>query len=158
MVGTAWFILPWLRLGGLVLLLLALPLAYASVRQKLHPHVLYVNGGGGQKFDYKMLKFWMQAKALGSKLVVGIPQQNTELILNACACSSVDEVIAEAPAKVDLMFLETHGIDYVIAFSSVGESSIKFVTDEVSHANRCLVLGEDNVARPWKPKEESKED
>jgi glycerol-3-phosphate cytidylyltransferase-like family protein len=153
MVGTALFILPYLRYVGLTFLVLALPLAYESIRRKVKKRVIYVNGVVEQ-FDYKTLKFWMQANSMGSKLIVGIPEQKTDMVLNACACSCVDEVIVEAPAKVDLMFLEKQGIDYII--SVAGEA--KFVTEEVLNADRCLAIGEDGIARPMKAKEEKKED
>lgn len=153
MVGTALFILPFARYIGLAFLMLAVPLCYASISRKINKRVMYVNGGM-EKFDYKTLKFWMQVKAMGSKLIVGFPEKKTDRILNACACSSVDEVIAEAPEIIDLMFLEKHKIDYVLALA--GE--MKFVTDEVFNANRCLVIGADSVARPWRSKEEGKKD
>ena len=153
MIGTALFILPVTRHLGLALLLLVIPLTYDAIRRTLTKRVMYVDGSG-EKFDHKTLKFWMQVKAMGSKLIVGFPEKKTDMILNACACSSVDEVIAEAPRKVDLMFLEKQKIDYVV--SSTG--SAKFVTDEVLSAHRCLVIGEDGVARPWKSMQEKKED
>jgi glycerol-3-phosphate cytidylyltransferase-like family protein len=76
------------------------------------------------------------------------------MILNACACSCVDEVVAEAPERLDLMFLEKQKINYVIA--SVGEP--QFVTDEVVNAGRCLVIGDDGVARLFKLKDEAKKE
>jgi glycerol-3-phosphate cytidylyltransferase-like family protein len=101
------------------------------------------------QFVYMTVMFWMQAKALGSKLIVGIPGKNVkDMVLNACASSSVDTVIAEAPAKADLMFLEKQGIDFIV--TAAGQP--KFVTDEVVNANRCLAIGEDGVARPLKEK------
>jgi phosphatidylglycerophosphate synthase len=154
MVGTALFCIPLTRYFGLTCLLLAVPLAYESVRRKVKRRVVYVSGNV-KTFDNKTLKFWMQAKALGSKLIVGIPGKNLkEMVLNACASSSVDLVIAEAPAKADLMFLEKQGIDFCIC--APGEVT-KFVTDEVVNANRCLAIGEDGIARPLKPKVEHKE-
>lgn len=157
MVGTALFILPWMRYLGLALLLLALPLAYESVRRKVIDRVLYVNGGGGSKapmLDYKTLKFWMQAKAMGSKLIVGFADRKTDMILNACACSCVDEVVAEAPDKLDLMFLEKHSINYVISVAGGGQ----FVTDEVVNSGRCLEVGEDGVVRRFKLKDAAKKE
>jgi len=152
MVGTALFILPLTRYVGLLLLTCAVPLAYESVRRKIKKRVIYVSGNV-KRFDHKTLKFWMQAKAMGSMLVVGIPgEKQTDMVLNACASSSVDKVIAEAPAKADLMFLEKQGIDYVV--SAAGQT--KFVTDEVVNANRVLALGEDNIARPLTTKSEQK--
>jgi hypothetical protein len=153
MVGTALFILPFTRYLGLTFLMLAVPLAYESVRRKVTRRVMYVSGSG-DKLDHKALKFYMQVKAMGSKLIVGFPDKKTDMILTACACSCVDEVIAEAPEKLDLMFLEKQGIDYVI--SSAGQG--KVVTDEVLNANRCLSIGEDGIARPLKAKGEEKED
>jgi len=150
MVGSALFILPFARYLGLAFLFLAVPLAYESVRRKVNTRVMYVNGNVIDKLDHKVLKFLMQAKAMGSKLIVGFSEKKTEMILTACACSCVDEVIAEAPKKLDLMFLEKQGIDYVI--SSAGDE--QFVTDETLGAGRCLAIGEDAIARPLKAKEE----
>lgn len=153
MVGTALFILPWTRFMGLPFLLLALPLAYESVRRKVKVRVIYVNGNV-KDFDHKSLKFWSQAKALGSKLIVGIPgEKMTDMVLNACSSASVDEVIAEAPHKADLMFLEKHNIDFVIM--SPGQQ--QFVTDEVVSAGRCLSIGDDNICRLLSPKADKKE-
>ena len=67
---------------------------------------------------------------------------------------NVDQVIVEAPEKVDLMFLEKFGIDYVVASAD----QRKFVTDEAIGAERCLTIGEDSVARPSKLKAEDKSD
>lgn len=154
MVGTAFFILPGLRYLGLVFLLLAVPLAYESVRRKVKNRVIYVNGTV-TCFDHKTLKFWMQAKAMGSKLIVGITgEKQTDLVLNACASTSVDNVIAEAPAKIDLLFLDKQSIDYVVM--SAGQ--VNFVTDEVIAAKRCLCIGDDGIARLIKPKEEQKKE
>lgn len=150
MVGSALFILPFTRYLGLAFLFLAVPLAYESVRRKVVARVMYVNGNSFEKLDHKVLKFLMQAKAMGSKLIVGFSEKKTDMILTTCACSCVDEVIAEAPKKLDLMFLEKQGIDFVI--SSVGDE--QFVTDETLGAGRCLAIGEDAVARPIKPKDE----
>jgi phosphatidylglycerophosphate synthase len=148
MVGTALFIIPWLRYLGLALLLLAVPLAYESVRRKVKKRVIYVDGNYHKTFDHKVLKFWMQAKAMGSKLLVGVGK-NSDMVLNACASTSVDEVIAEAPQKLDLLFLEKQGIDFIL----LAPGQPKFVTDEVVNADRCLAIGEDGVARPAKAKE-----
>jgi len=148
MVGTSLFMISLTRYAGLLLLILAMPLAYESVRRKIKKRVVYVVGDHVDKFDHKVLKFWLQAKAMGSKLVVGIPgdkKKMTDMVLNACACSSVDEVICEAPAKVDLMFLEKQGIDFVVCSSSAAAKDV--VTDEVINANCCLAIGEDSVAR-----------
>jgi len=155
MVGTALFCMSWTRFVGLFFLMLAMPLAYESVRRKVKKRVIYVNGGDMKAFDHRTLKFWMQSKAMGSKLIVGVPgEKMTDLVLNACAVPCVDEVIAEAPSKVDLMFLEKQGIDFVI--SSAGQT--KFVTEEVLNSERCLIIGEDAVARPLKAKLEQKSD
>ena len=114
---------------------------------------MYVKGSA-DKLDYRVLKFYMQVKAMGSKLIVGFHERKTDMIVTALACSCVDEVIAEAPEKLDVMFLEKQGIDYVISSSSQGQ----FVTDEVLNAGLCLRIGEDGVARPLKAKEDEKQD
>lgn len=153
MVGTALFMIPWTRYLGLLFLLLAVPLAYESVRRKVKKRVIYVCGNF-KTLDHKVLKFWMQAASMGSKLIVGVPgEKMTDMVLNACACTAVDEVIAEAPDRADLMFLEKHYVDFVI--SSTGQA--QFVTDEVVNDNRCIAIGEDSVARPVKPKTEHKD-
>lgn len=165
MLGTALFILPWIRYLGLFFLTLAVPLAYESVRRKIHKRVLYVNAGQNKSnnLDYTTLKFWMQAKAMGSKLIVGFAEENDDdsnkkadmgKIFNACACSCVDEAIAEAPVKLDLMFLEKQKIDFVV--STAVET--QFVTDEVVNAGRCLTIGEDGVVRLFKLKDATKKD
>lgn len=162
MVGTALFILPWLRYLGLAFLTLAVPLAYESVRRKITKRVLYVSAGHKlEMLDHKTLKFWMQAKAMGSKLIVGFPEDNNSdnkkaemgKIFNALACSCVDEAVAEAPEKLDFMFLENQKIDFVISRTS----DAQFVTDEVVNAGRCLQLGEDGVVRLFKLKDAKKD-
>lgn len=158
MLGTAFYLLPWVRYIGVAFLSLAVPLAYESVRRKVNQRVFYVQGvTSSNGLDHRTLKFWMQAKAMGSKLIVGYPTQRdkkTDMILNACACSCVDEVVVEAPEKLDLMFLEKQDINYVLSFA--GEA--QFVTDEVVNAGRCLVLGEDGVARLFQLKDPSKKE
>lgn len=162
MLGTAFFVLPWLRYAGLLLLSLAAPLAYESVRRKITKRVIYVNAGKELDFlDHKTLKFWMQAKAMGSKLVVGFPEENNSdnkkaemgKIFNALACSCVDEAVAEAPEKLDFLFLERQKIDYVLAKTS----EVQFVTDEVVNAGRCLQIGEDGVVRLFRLKDAKKD-
>ena len=74
-------------------------------------------------------------------------------IFNALACSCVDEAVAEAPEKLDLMFLEKQKIDYVIAKASEAQ----FVTDEVVNAGRCLQIGEDQIIRLFKLKDAKKD-
>lgn len=153
MLGTGLFILPYFRFLGVTLLLLACPLAYESFRRKTKKRVVYVVCTQSEKFDYKIIKFWSQAKALGTRLVVGVVGKGqTDMVCNACATACVDEVIAEAPAKADLMFLERQRIDYVVFMSS----QTSLVTDEVVAMGACLVLGDDHVVRPMKPKVDSK--
>jgi hypothetical protein len=149
MVGSALYVLPWFRYPGLLLLSLAVPLAYESVRRKIKKRVIYVDGAdqGGNVACHKTLKFWMQARGMGSKLIVGVvgKERTTDMVLNACACSAVDEVIAEAPEKVDLDFLTVHGIDYVLC--SAGKAK-DIAHDELVAERRILQLHEDGAARP----------
>lgn len=152
MVGTSLYLIAVTRYAGLLLLMLAVPLSYESVRRKITKRVIYVNYDS-PTFDNKTIKFWMQAKGMGSKLIVGIPgdkKEVTDMVLNACSCTSVDEVICEAPDKVDLLFLEKQGVDFVVSLAG----QAKHVTDEVINDNRCLAIGEDGVASPIKAKVE----
>lgn len=104
----------------------------------------------------------MQARALGSHLIVGVVNSDSsnhggaEMAANACSTTCVDEVIADAPAKVDLMFLEKQQVDYVVFAADHQKGTL--VTDEVIAAGVCIVIGDDNVARPLLPKEESKKE
>ena len=70
MAGTALFIIPVTRYVGLLLLACAVPLAYESVRRKVKTRVIYVQCDK-TTLDHKIIKFWMQSKAMGSKLIVG---------------------------------------------------------------------------------------
>ena len=74
------------------------------------------------------------------------------MVLNACATMCVDEVVAEAPIKADLMFLERQRIDYVVFMPN----QTGLVTDEVISAGNCLVLSDDQAVRPMKQKLDSK--
>jgi hypothetical protein len=153
LLGTALLILPYFRFLGVTLLLLACPLAYESFRRKTKKRVMYVVCTRSEKFDYKIIKFWSQAKGLGTRLVVGVVGKGQlDMVCNACATACVDEVIAEAPAKADLMFLERQRIDYVVFMPN----QTSLVTDEVIAAGACIVLGDDHVVRPMKPKVDSK--
>jgi hypothetical protein len=153
LLGTALFVLPFLRYLGMILLMLACPLAYESFRRKSKQRVIYVVCTKSEKFDFKTIKFWNQAKALGTKLIVGVVGKNQpDMVCNACSSASVDEVIAEAPAKADLIFLERQQIDYVVFLT--GQTGL--VTDEVIAMGACLVLGDDHVARPLNLKEDTK--
>lgn len=152
MIGTALYILPFTTYIGLMLLMLAVPLAYESVRRKVKKRVMYVLAD--ESYDHKTLKFWMQAKGMGSKLIVGVSDaKNTDMVLNALGTACVDAVIAEAPAKADLMFLEEHEIDYVLSKAS----QTQFVTDEVLHTKCSLVIGDDLIVRPHMAKTEHKD-
>ena len=66
MLGTSLFVIPIFRFIGLVLLTATLPMAYESVRRKLTKRIIFVDGTYVDKLDHKVLKFWMQARQLGS--------------------------------------------------------------------------------------------
>uniref|UniRef100_A0A7S2VCM2 Uncharacterized protein n=1 Tax=Entomoneis paludosa TaxID=265537 RepID=A0A7S2VCM2_9STRA len=142
---------------------MALPLAYESVRRKVKKRIMYVyygsQDGSAAGFDHKTLKFWSQAKAMGaSKLIVGITAEDAKVgdhIFNACACSVVDEIIVEAPKKVDLMFMERRSIDFVL-LTEAQQLKTDLTTEEVMQMKRVLVLGKDGVVRPAEGKNASK--
>jgi len=148
MVGTALFILPLLRYAGLLLLAAAVPLAYESVRRKITTRVMYVDGTT-EKFNHETIKFWKQAKALGSKLIVGITEDDKDMIANASASESVDFVLLNAPYKLSLSYLDGIGVDYVVC--GVGQS-VSVVSTELAAAKRCLVIIDDNTAIPMESK------
>ncbi len=103
--------------------------------------------GTAEKIDYKVLKFWKQARGLGSKLIVGISQDNDVMIQNASACESVDAVLINAPTKLSLAYLDAIEIDYVVC--GVGNSA-SVVTSEIAAAQRCLIIIDDSTAQPAK--------
>ena len=152
MVGTALLILPFARYIGLVFLVAAVPLAYESVRRKIKKRVIYIDGttADSGKFNHETLKFWKQAKNMGSKLVIGIQSKDKDMIENARSSESADMVISGAPAKLTVGFMEAHGIDYVIL--GPGHST-DLVAAEVATAKKCLVVGSDGVASPLEEKE-----
>lgn len=155
MVGTSLLILPFARYIGLVFLVAAVPLAYESVRRKIKKRVIYIDGtttttADTSKFNHETLKFWKQAKNMGSKLIIGIQSKDKDMIQNACSSESADTIISGAPAKLTFDFLDEHGVDYVIL--GPGQSS-DLVSTEVATAKRCLVVGNDGVASPLEEKE-----
>jgi len=151
MVGTTLFLVPFMRLPGLLFLIAATPLAYESVRRKIKKRVMYVDGTV-EKFDHSVVKFWMQSKSLGSKLIVGISGESgkpaSDLVLNACSCSSVDAVVAEAPDVITNTFMSKHGIDYVVC--PAGKQGI--VHDDIVESSQCIIIEDDGVAHPAKAK------
>lgn len=103
---------------GLFFFILAVSLAYECIRRIINHQILHVNAGQNKlcKLNYKTLRFWMQAKARGSIIIVGLAEEidyngsskknHMGKIFSACTCSCVDEVVAEAPVKLDVMILE----------------------------------------------------
>jgi len=151
MMGTALLILPQFMTVGLMLLSLSVPLAYESVRRKLVNRVMYVQATGNV-VDYKTQRLWKQAKALGSHLIVGVPSgdETASTLLNVSASDSVDYVMTSAPKKISMEFLESIGVDFMVCLST----STPIITKEVAIAQRCLVIGNDSVARPMEAKEQ----
>eukprot|EP00586_Coscinodiscus_wailesii_P012016 CAMPEP_0172497286 /NCGR_PEP_ID=MMETSP1066-20121228/97595_1 /TAXON_ID=671091 /ORGANISM="Coscinodiscus wailesii, Strain CCMP2513" /LENGTH=375 /DNA_ID=CAMNT_0013269955 /DNA_START=189 /DNA_END=1316 /DNA_ORIENTATION=- len=143
MVGTALFTITFTRLIGLAILIPAVPLAYESVRRKIANRTMYVDYNAGhdsKELNHQRLKFWMQAKGMGSKLIVGVTNENDQL--NACACACVDSVVTDVPQVIDLAFLEEYKIGYVVC----RRAEVGMVSEEVLEAQRCLAIGEDGVA------------
>lgn len=151
MVGTALLILPQFSTIGLGVLSLSVPLAYESVRRKVVDRVMYVHAMGNVG-DYKTQRLWKQAKGLGSHLIVGVPSgdDSVSTLLNVSASDSVDYVMRSAPKKISLEFLDAIGADYMVCLST----STPVITKDVAIAQRCLVIGDDFVARPMEAKEQ----
>ncbi len=111
--------------------------------------------GTYDNLDHRVIKFWIQAKQLGSKLFVGIISPATDstcrndMIYNACAVSAVDVVIAEAPQRLDLKFLNKFQIDYVAVCLSMGKhQSIGMLSDEIFENKKVICIDENGVACP----------
>uniref|UniRef100_A0A7S2EGM5 Uncharacterized protein n=1 Tax=Trieres chinensis TaxID=1514140 RepID=A0A7S2EGM5_TRICV len=166
MFGTAFFILPGIRYVGLVLLAAAVPLAYESVRRKIKKRVMYVHNpvGAENGLDHAELRFFMQARGLGSRLVVGkmstamASTSGKDGVANARAVSAVDDVIVFPPGRVlpkaDVAFLDEWGLDFLVCTPQ----EVPSVIEDVVKAGRCLVIGEDNTARPAGSKDAAKKD
>jgi phosphatidylglycerophosphate synthase len=149
MVGTALFVLPWTRYLGLLFLVAAVPLAYESVRRKVNTRVIYVDGTVSG-ISHETLKFWKQAKNMGSKLVIGIRSKDNDMIANASASESTNSVISGVPAKLSLRFLDDEGIDFVVI--GAGQSK-DYINSDVAAAKRCFQIGNDGAARLLEAKE-----
>mmetsp|Transcript_13226 Transcript_13226/g.17282 ORF Transcript_13226/g.17282 Transcript_13226/m.17282 type:complete len:405 (-) Transcript_13226:106-1320(-) len=145
MVGTALLILNGriMSMFALILLAMAVPLSYESIKRKLNNRVIYVDGGTA-KLDHGILKFWMQSKTLGSKLVVGVLGDSSSLSAkNAKAVNCVDGVITEISGKVDLIFLEKYDIDFVACMPALH----MFADDSVLKAGKCIMIADDGTAK-----------
>jgi len=153
MIGTVLWLLPptalFRPLGLFLLLWLACPLAhYSHYRNQKKKHgVMYVSCDTNV-LDYRLIRLWMQTKAMGTKLIVGLVDNTTQnnedrrkkngnqtdiMTKNICSIPCVDQVIIGAPMKVDLLFLEQNGIDCVVGSD---------VTDQVIRAGKCWILEE----------------
>ena len=133
-----------MRIFGIFFLILAIPLAYESVRRKIQTRVIFIHYNSNEKFNHILLKFWMQAKALGNKLYVGVGgDDSSPEFLNASAVSCVDAVIPDCPDKIDGIFLEKYGIDYCVC--TAGRTT--GIAESILLAKQCLAIAEDDVVR-----------
>lgn len=150
MFGTAFFVSSNTKYVGLILLAAAVPLAYESVRRKTKKRVIYVDATNDNS-DHHTLKFWKQAKGLGSKLIVGLSEEKKDMIEFAKACESVDCVLLDGlQGKLTLEYLDQIGIDYVVC--GVGQS-VGVVSTELIAAKRCLIIIDENIAKPLESKD-----
>lgn len=152
-IGSTLLLIQSTRIIAFIFMLLAIPSSYELLRRNLEKRIMYVDGTDFKTLDHTLLKFLMQAKAMGSKLIVGFREKKTDMLLSICACACVDEVIADAPEKIDLFFLEQHEIDYVIA-ATAGDAQV--ATYETLAAGRYLSIGEDAIVRLVKVKKDTK--
>jgi len=138
--------------------------SYKQARGEMTNRVLYVDGTY-EVLDHKILQFWMQAKQLGSNLVVGVTYSSTEtshtndMILNACAVNAVDCVIAEAPRHLDVKFLTKFGIDYVVVCPALKNNKFGFfLSDEIYENQKVIAVDDYGVAYPLLSKNALKAD
>ncbi len=81
----------------------------------------------GDLFHYGHVEFLKKARALGDYLLVGIHADDVllsyklrpiltmeERVASVAGCSYIDEVLPNAPFKVDRAWIEKHGIDLVV--------------------------------------------
>lgn len=140
--ATGFYLASSFQFLGLLMMMLALPVSYESARVKTRVVVLYFNGGT-KKFGHQVLSIFSRAKSLCSRLVVGLPGKKTaDDCLNVMASHCVDEVIVEAPLRLDLFFLDKQGIDFCVMVP--GDKL--YVTDEVVIARRVLVIDDSNAS------------
>ena len=145
MIGSAMYVIPLLpfKLFGLLLLSAAVPLAYESVRRKIRPRVIYVHGGLVGSLDHSTLKFWMQSKAMGSKLIVGVESGADSIgAANTLAVSCVDDIVTDVKI-VDMELLASLKVNYVVCLLK----NHHFVDDEVMKAGKCIMISENGVAQ-----------
>merc|ERR1711884_204763 len=139
MLGTAFFIIPSTRLLGFILLVPAIPLAYESVRRKIVPRVIFVQYDENASFDALLIEFWLKAKTLGSKLIIGVNADTPDnaKVRNALSISAVDEVIVQVPGEIPMKYLNQNNIDYVVCSPSQKKDC---VANDVLQNERCLCL------------------
>jgi len=139
MLGTAFFIIPATRFLGFMLLVPAIPLAYESVRRKIIPRVILVTYDNSASFDAEMIEFWLKAKTLGSKLIVGVNNNTADdiKVRNASSISAVDEVMVQVTNQVSSAFLQENEIDYYVCSPKQAKDA---VTKDVLRNGQCLCL------------------
>jgi len=139
MLGTAFFIIPGTRFIGFMLLVPAIPLAYESVRRKIIPRVILVTYDNSAPFDAGMIEFWLKAKTLGSKLIVGVNSNTADdiKVRNASSISVVDEIMFSVPNQVSTKFLEDNEIDYFVCTPKQTKDT---VANDVLRNGKCLCL------------------
>lgn len=146
MLGTAFFIIPYLRFIGFMLLVPAIPLAYESVRRKIIPRVILVTYDDSAQFDAQMIEFWLKAKTLGSKLIVGVKSDTTNdiKVRNASSISVVDEIMVKIPDQVSSEFLNENEIDFFVCSPKQVKDAVE--NDVLSSGKwLCLHLEENTV-------------
>merc|ERR1719444_21513 len=160
MLGTAFFVIPLLpfRIMGLLLLSTAVPLAYESVRRKITTRAMYVQYTYSDiaALDHRTLSFWMQAKSMGSKLIVGVECKDVEddAVLNARSVPCVDDVIVirntskskgKKKMRVDMAFMKKYQLDYVVCQPNQNN----YIGLDVMKAGNCLEINsETGIAQP----------
>jgi phosphatidylglycerophosphate synthase len=118
MFGSAFLLLPFTHYFGVVLLLVAWPLAFESVKRKMERRVIYVTCDESPLNELN-IEFFQRARSLGSKLVVGIESKSKdgtgyeERRRQVLLLSSVDACIDVAPplSSITLAWMMESGVD-----------------------------------------------
>lgn len=136
MLGTAFAMVPAVHTVGTALVVVSVPLAVGSLLQKMQSRVVYAEVQD-KPLTVETLEFLEQSKALGSRLVVGVRQneeggekeESAELTPMLRMLGSVDEVLVSGdlpPVRsiADDLFMKRFGIDIVAVPSSQTFDSI----------------------------------
>ena len=132
--GSALLLVPWTYYLGVMLLLVAWPLSFDSVRRHMQMKIIYVSCDQSPLTEEGLL-FFQRAKALGTKLIVGMEskskdgsdyeQRRRQVLMLSC----VDACIDAAPplSSIDSVWMEKCQLD-VLCVRAINSKELKKTT------------------------------